>query len=355
MESESHFISRQLKFFTATLYAQIKLNTRDGLTDLPKSQEISLLQLINLAFDTDFEDLNRKKQNYPGVDYGSISMKTGLQMTATVKKKKFSDTLDIYDRNTLLKQSFPNVWFFLLTVEPIPESVKLTVPNIKYITLFDMQRRVLDQDITFQVEFINQLKKEYGRYFESSKSKVNTFLLPETVDIPTDMLLFNEFIATEQWFPEDPGTGYLKIYDLISAFANDIRKCTIKAREILVSMIQLAPPPQEINDKIVVYADHVYGSLNINENNIASYDYNKHLLEINDLIEEIDDFIGFRYEGDDVYFEVRKQYVLNYRIFEPELNLFSAMYIFFSKNHNLNEFKNAILNCDFSLLSDSVF
>lgn len=57
MESESSFIAKQLRFFTATLYAQIKLSTRDGLTDLPKNQEISLLSLINLAFGTDFVDL----------------------------------------------------------------------------------------------------------------------------------------------------------------------------------------------------------------------------------------------------------------------------------------------------------
>ncbi|MGF6189260.1 SMEK domain-containing protein [Serratia sp. 2723] len=354
MESESSFIARQLRFFTATLYAQIKLSTRDGLTDLAKNQEVSLLSLINLVYESDFIDLNTDRKNFPGVDYGSLSMKTGLQMTATVTKKKFQDTFDTHTNNAVLKQNYPNIWFFLLTVEPVKPSIKLPSSNIEYITLFDMVSEVLKKSTHFQKSFLDSLKNEYSRYFATNPAQGNSFSIPVGIPVPTDLMVFNELVSTQEWFPDNPGEGYLKVFNLIDRFHKQLSKCTRQAREILVSTIKLASPPTSQNEKIIVYADAVLGSLNIDEENISSFEYHYNFLELNDLVEKLDDFQDMYTVGEDVYIKNRVQFVLNYGTYEPELNLFSALLIFYLNRHNINDFENAFLNCDFSKLSDSL-
>ncbi|EKN3972928.1 SMEK domain-containing protein [Yersinia enterocolitica] len=354
MESESSFIAKQLRFFTATLYAQIKLSTRDGLTDLPKNQEISLLSLINLAFGTDFVDLNSIRQNFPGFDYGSLSMKTGLQMTATVTKQKFQNTFDTHNNNALLKQNYPKIWFFLLTVEPINPSVKLSSPDIEYVTLFDMVSMVLKKSMDFQVLFLDSLKNEYSRYFAFSIAPGHSFSLSSAIPVPADLMLFNESICTDEWFPDNPGEGYLKVFNLIDSFQKQLSKCSRQAREILVSIIKLATIPKHQNEKIIVYADTVLGSLNIDEKTLSSFEYHYNFLELNDLVEKLDDYQGMYTVGDDVYIKNRMQFVLNYGMYEPELNIFSALLIFYLNRHSFNDFENAFLNCDFSKLSDNL-
>ncbi|MFJ5315893.1 SMEK domain-containing protein [Pectobacterium versatile] len=354
MESESSFIARKLRFFTATLYAQIKLSTRDGLNDLPKNQEVSLLSLINFAYGTDFQDLNKSRQNYPIIDYGSLSMNTGLQMTASVTKKKFQDTYNTHTNNEVLNQTYPNIWFFLLTVEPVNASSKLPSPNIKYITLFDMVTEVLRKDNFFQNSFLNLLKKEYHLYFFHSMDKT-TFLIPSEIPVPTDLMLFNELVSTKEWFPDNPGDGYIKVFNLIDEFHKRLRMCSHLAREILVSIIKLAIPPKYQNEKIIVYADSVLGSLNIGEEQMSDFEYHYNFLESNSLVERLDESQGLYTVGEDVYIKNRMKFVLNFGTYEPELNLFSALYIFYSNRHGINDFESAILNCDFSKLSDSLY
>lgn len=352
MESKSYNIATQLRAFIATLYAQIKLSTRDGYNDLSKSQEVSLLPFINLAFDMDFIDLNDIHNNFPGIDYGSVSKKTGLQMTATVKKQKFENTLEKYNTHDVLK-NYPNVWFFLLTVEPVSPSVKVTLPNVEYFTLYDMVTNVLKRDIEFQIEFINSLKIEYPGYFESDSNENTSLSLPSLIPVPTEMILFNDFISTKEWFPENPDIGYLKIYNLICSFQSNLRDCGFNARELLVAIIKLAQPPKFQNDKLFVYEDKVLGSLNVCENSFSNYKFQRRFLELNDLIETVDEPIGHTIVGDDVYINVRKKYVLNYCSYEPEINVFSALYLYYLQKYSFSEFEYSILNCDFSKLADS--
>lgn len=352
MGSKSYNIATQLRVFTATLYAQIKLSTRDGYTDLSKSQEVSLLPLINLAFDMDFIDLNNIRKNFPGVDYGSLSKSTGLQMTATVTKKKFEDVLAKYNNHDVL-DNYPNVWFFLLTVEPVSKSVKVILPNVEYFTLYDMVTKVLNKSVEFQIEFINALKVEYSSYFESGTDANTSLSLPSLTPVPTDMIHFNKFISTEEWYPENPGEGYLKVYNFICGFQINLRDCSFKARELLVALIQLAMPPKYQNDKLVIYENKLFGSLNIDENNFSDFKYQRDFLELNDFLEMEDDPIGYYTIEDDVYFKMRVKYILNYCLFEPEINIFSALYLYYLQEYGFAEFEYSILNCDFSKLSDN--
>ncbi|WDL82563.1 SMEK domain-containing protein [Aeromonas bestiarum] len=355
MESESSFVARQLTYFFATLYAQIKLSTRNGLSDLAKNQEVSLLNLINKAYGKEFKDLNVNKSNFPAIDYGDQLAKLGLQMTATVSKQKFKDTIDKLNNDPALKIQYPTIIFFLLTVEPVNASIRY-VPvdtDVNYVTLFDMLKQVTHKDLEFQKDFFRLLKIEYGNYFIRDMNKGVDFNLIDDAPTPQDLMLFNEFICTQEWFPDNTGEAYIEIYKFIDSFRLCLKKCPLKARNILLSCIKVAGIPSFQSEKIQVYADEVIGSLNLEEKDYSTFEYYLEFLIQNNLLEKENHFQDTYTIGDDLYIKNRLKFVLNYRKWEPEMNLYSALIGFYIKHHDFSKFEHALINNDFSLLSDS--
>lgn len=354
MESESSFIARQLRYFSATLYAQIKLSTRDGVNDIAKTQEASLINLINLAYNKKFMDLNNVQRNFKGLDYGDYVARIGLQMTATVTKAKFINTVNKITEEPTLKNSFPNIVIFLLTVEPVPSSVAYITDdlNIQYITLFDMVSEVLSKDLSFQSQFLQCLKKEYAQYFNFNPATRSTYLLNNTAPLPQDLLLINDIVETDEWFSDNVGEGYLQVYNFINLFVDKLSNCSLAAREILLSILQLADHPLTADAKIYVYLDVVYGRLNITPENEDDFQAQLRFLSINDLIEIQDDYQGYHFRGEDVIFENRKVILLNFNKYEPAMNLYSTLMIFCSKHRNVNDLEQMFTALDFSILSD---
>ncbi|GKP57177.1 hypothetical protein LPP86_10855 [Klebsiella pneumoniae] len=56
--------------------------------------------------------------------------------------------------------------------------------------------------------------------------------------------------------------------------------------------------------------------------------------------------------GDDAYFESERMICLEFKKFEPEMNLYAALFIFYKMYHDINKLALAIENNDFSLLAD---
>ena len=354
MESRSSFIARQLRYFTATLYAQIKLSTRDGVNDIAKTQETSLLGLINMAYGKNFIDLNQVQFNFKGLDYGDYSSQSGLQMTATVTKFKFQNTAKKIINDENLKQTFPIVYIFVLTVEALPNSV-LHYPTeiqLSYITLFDLISEVLTKDLDFQVKFLEKLKLEYNTYF-NTQNTFNPYTYTTCITLPQDLLLFNDLIGTDEWFPLNNGEGYMQVYNFIDLFRERLSNCSYSAKQLLSSILKCIPLPKSVDTKITIYLDVVYARLNIKPEYELNFKDDLKFLEVNDLIELLDEYQGYRVEGEDVIFDNRKYIQLNFNKYEPAVNMYAALILFYSSHHTMNDLEQAILSNDFSLLSDS--
>lgn len=345
MQPERMILATKIRYIFATIAAQIKLDTRNGLTDLSKSQEKSLLGLINLAYAKKFKDMNEINSNYPAIDYGDCYNGFGLQMTVTVTKQKFQNTLTKllkYDSN----QSFRELWFFLLIVDSVPSNVLIYHENfkIKYITFNDMINEILNKDIEIQRDFLNLVEKEYSNYFQPNTS----FRIPENASIPLDLDVFNNFIETKEWFPEDHNEGYQKVYNFIKSFQLCLHRCSYPARTILAYIIRMQGLPTGYNSPIKMYLDHLMGALNINDDNFDDFKYQLDLLIASDLVSIEDEFQCLN----GLTAEMRRVVVLSYKTYEPEINLFSVLPNFYIKYHSFNEFLSAIENANFSLLSD---
>lgn len=344
-------LSQDLRFGFGTIASQIKLNTRSGYTDLPKSQEKSLLGLINLAYDKKFTDMNDGRFNYPAIDYGDINSGIALQMTATVTKVKLQDTITKLQKHDQLK-NYKEIWFFLLTVEAIPSTVKISANDlqIKYLTFNELVNKVLDSDIESQNNFIRLLKTEYPDYFQFNNK---SFRITKNIPIPNSLSRFNDFIETNEWFPENPNEGYSAVYQLLESFRKRLSQCSKQARNILLTIMEIKGIPTTPNGVIKIYADELLGALNIDsDDEFDDFSYHFNFLEQNEIIEKYEEFQRMYTKNEEVYIENRIQFILRFHLWEPEINLFSVLPSFYERYHSYDDFEYAIENVDFSKLSD---
>ncbi|CAI1923304.1 Uncharacterised protein [Serratia fonticola] len=356
MQPERMAIAKELRDFAATLAAQIKIHTRSGLTDLAKAQEQSLLPLINKAYARQFIDLNDKKANHPVIDYGEYTAGIGLQMTASVRKDKFENTINKLLNNPEVRKGYRTIWFFLLTVDIVPASVTYdsNVVAVKYITLHDLINQVLRSGMYAQRNFLSLAKKEYSSYFknEDSTPPSSTFTLSEGVSVPQDLKLFNDFIDTAEWFTENLAEGYSKVHSCLEHFRKRLSFCYKEARIILIAIIKIAEHPKRQDGRVELYLDQLMGSLNINSNNFDDFERYMGALENNKLLAFEDDFQEIYESGEDILIKNRRKVILNYGTYDPDINLFTVLPAFYRKYHTHSEFERAIEHLDFSLLSD---
>lgn len=344
----------KLVSFAAKLASQIKMYTRSNFNDLSTAQEISLLPLINHAWGQQFENMNKVSKNYPGFDYGQPAERLGLQMTARVAKKKYQDTLDKLRNNEKLKGKFDEVWFFVLTAERLPDNVREYPDDFccKYFTLYDLVEKVMEQPLAFQREFLLLAEQEYSDYFSPSVVASNQgYRVSENMPIPFDLGLFNALIETNEWF-DDVAKGERNVHEFLEVFKKRLRQCTFSARNLLSKIISEIDPPKSISTKIEFPEKLLYGPLNIDEGNFSVFSNDLDNLSGMGLIERLDYPLGMCVVGGEPYVEIEPMICLEFKKFEPDMNLYAALYIFYKIYHDINKLVLAIERNDFYMLSD---
>ncbi|HHN8347991.1 TPA: SMEK domain-containing protein [Morganella morganii] len=354
LEPEQKKNRDKLVNFTTILASQIQMYTRSGLNDLSTIQESSLLPLINHAWGENFENMNKVSQNYPGLDYGQLDKRLGLQMTASVAKKKYKKTLEKLRNNMKLKGNFNEIWFFVLTVERLPDNVREYPDDFccKYYTLYDLVEMVMAKPLEFQREFLTLAQQEYSDYFFPSGVTSNQgYSLSENLPIPVDLGLFNALVETNQWF-DSVIEGERSVHEFLELFKKKLRQCTLSARSLLSKIISEIDKPENISAKIEFPERLLYGPLSIDDINYPSFLNDLDNLSNMGLIERWDNTVGMYSVGDDAYFETERMICVEFKKFEPEMNLYAALYIFYKIYHDINKLVFAIENNDFSLLAD---
>ncbi|PKE27444.1 hypothetical protein EDF78_1246 [Rahnella sp. BIGb0236] len=356
MEPERLRITQDLISFISVLSNQISLSTRKGLNDLSKIQEQSLLRVINKVFDKKFVDLNDESPNFPGYDYGDDTNLVGLQMTATKKSEKITHTLTKIKKNKNITSKYTSLWFFILSVDsPKRKSIPVDGLSIIHLNLSSIIDAIRKLEIKEQQECLDLIKEEYKKYFQNEKQdhEVDSIFKRKTpVSIPNDMTLFCDSLNISMWYPNDINEGYIKVHGILTRFRDKLRDCRIESREALEGILREIPYPQGLNDKMEVDKDKLYGRLNIRIQNSYIMDGYISDLEINELLDTQEEPAGWYEENGESYLMMLEKIILNYKCFEPEMNLYMALIKFYEKYHSIEEFMLAILNSDFSLLSD---
>ncbi len=81
------------------LYAKsIEIANRSGYQDANKDAENTFCFILNIIYDYQLENLNKIKNNFPGIDLGDDKNRISVQVTSENGKKKIQDTLDTFER-----------------------------------------------------------------------------------------------------------------------------------------------------------------------------------------------------------------------------------------------------------------
>ncbi|OTU54442.1 hypothetical protein CAT36_00305 [Acinetobacter pittii] len=340
-------LSQRIRYFFSILSTQIKINSKNGATDLAKSMENSLLSIINATFNKNFVNMNNGKSNYPAIDYGDSKSNVALQMTASNLKTKFKNTLEVFKSNSNLYLSFREIWIFVLVVDDIAKTKKIfdDVVLVKYFTFNDVINSIENMSIVEQNKIINLFEVEFSNYLLPSFS----YMIDINNPISNNLESFNIFINTSEWYEGNLDGGYDYVRSKLEDFRRALSVCSNYARIILGRIIELAKPPQDLDEKIEVNARDLIGALNISyENNFDEFKFHFEFLEKNNLVVICENYLGSYVSGYDVIFESEKILNLNYKLYEPNINLYSSLYLFYLENFTVEDFYKAIVNVDFS-------
>lgn len=98
-----------ISFLLACWISDIRLNSAIDFQDINKSAEGVCMQLLNLIYNYELEDLNYTKRNYPGLDLADHKANVAFQITSRTDATKVIETLQ------KVKDDFPaGVKFFIL-------------------------------------------------------------------------------------------------------------------------------------------------------------------------------------------------------------------------------------------------
>ena len=78
----------------AGLKSKVETRNKLGLFDLTKFSEDFFKELINIIYDLNLVNLNRERNNNPGLDLGDKVKKRAFQITSTKKSQKIKQTLE---------------------------------------------------------------------------------------------------------------------------------------------------------------------------------------------------------------------------------------------------------------------
>jgi hypothetical protein len=100
----------------------IKISNSKSYTDINRISEGFVMNLLNIVFDWELEDLNKKQMNYPGIDLGDSLKGIAVQVTSEKTSSKIKDTYEkIYaEKNNINGRLISDIYnkkiyFFIIT------------------------------------------------------------------------------------------------------------------------------------------------------------------------------------------------------------------------------------------------
>lgn len=328
-----------------TTYAfNVSTLSGDGLTDLAKSAEDALIEIVNLAYHCNFVNINRHHNNYPGIDWKESHYHTGLQITTTKGIEKIKDSIrKIVDNKVDVSRC---VWFLLVSTDKYkPKAEEYLGYKIQVITIYDLIRQICAQSSSILSKIVFEITTQLRAWLPAGYGggmQRNNFSLPSTnpVNFVNFCNLWNRLEETSEVPPA--------VFATLSRFVQAYSKLPFPARTSIANIISSSPHPSDINKPVEVYLLKYYYSLEEVAKNelediltIIISDGFGDYLDKNHTTHEIDDEIHIK---SDRYFQLR------WRVYEPDLEVFAAINFYYRAKFTTEQLFSAFQNSDFSLV-----
>lgn len=187
------YVIEKLSYFCT----YVKINNRNSFADINVHAEGFLMNLLNLIFKLDLQNLNEQRINYPGVDLGDLSAKIAFQVTSKKDSKKIIETYETVFKDYKGIGKVANIFsehiYFLVIDEKKTVFRKKTLEQIASVS----QGRFQETDIFDVNDIIKTIVALYDKDYECFMQVYN--LISQTVDtlqfIPTDKIVVEEILT----------------------------------------------------------------------------------------------------------------------------------------------------------------
>lgn len=195
-QQEINYMIQKLSYWIT----YINISNSKSYTDINKLSEGFVMNLLNIIYDLNLEDLNKEQANYPGIDLGDASKGMAVQVTSEKKSAKIKDTYEkIYSpKNNIGGRLIGDiynkkVYFFVITDEWKYRFGQSTVDELALIS----QNRFCAEDIITAGDVIEIIKD----LFDSNNSKFQKVykLISQYIDTLPDII--NDQMIVEGFLP----------------------------------------------------------------------------------------------------------------------------------------------------------
>ncbi|RMN27234.1 hypothetical protein ALQ62_01753 [Pseudomonas coronafaciens pv. zizaniae] len=333
---------------TLTTYAfNVWSLAQNSLFDEAKAAEDALISIVNIAYNSQFKNLNHLQKNYPGIDWRVDQNGPGLQVTTTKTWQKITSTIDAVIANRV--DTSKNVWFlFIYPGEYRPVKPEYKNYSITTITINDLIRQISalsDSELSrAKNEIITKLRAwipplhiaQPSSYIEPS------YRLP--VIQPEKFITLHNLWHSLDNRDEVPPAVFMQLKIFIASYA----KLPQLARSVIAKIVQHSSDPKGLNWPIEIKLQNLQHFLTLEEQEnsdsifeiITSHGLGCMTPKDHEFIEGYEEpTITYYY-----YFE------LNWRACEPDYNVCTALKSYYKYYFSERDLFHAFEFADFSLV-----
>ncbi|UVL00523.1 SMEK domain-containing protein [Pseudomonas sp. B21-048] len=341
MLTERHRCTYEITFALGSYVTQIQLLAKEGQTDSAKAAEDSLIDIVNIAYNCNFVNMNTVRPNHPGIDWKETRYGTGLQVTVTETSAKIENSIDTIIRNNVNTSRV--IWFLMLTTNKHGQSGRHSGYNTQTITINDLVRQICALPDQLFFTAVEKIKEKLGPWFSrqnNSDLKVGGYKLPSVspVDFINHHNLWDRLDSKEEVPPA--------VFKQLQVFADDFSKLPLPIRIVIAKIVQHAPTPKDIFQPLEIELDEFYYHLGDDERDelaqilgVIEKKYHGHLAQTNP-----------RIAGDGITINYDHYIQLSWRTSEPDMNIYTALKIYYLAALTVEDLYKAFEQVDFSLL-----
>ncbi|MCD8020664.1 MAG: SMEK domain-containing protein [Clostridiales bacterium] len=181
------------------LCSYVKFCGDNNLQDINIIAEGFLRDLLNIMYEYNCEDMNKRKKNFPGIDLGNEARGIGIQVTSTCSSKKVIDTYRIiFDKRNavagkLVADMFSNrVIFVCISMDKKINFKKKTLEKINTIShgRFKEEDIITFNDLFSDIEgLFDNDNDRFIKVYKCISDNIDTLPLPVTDKIVLEELL----------------------------------------------------------------------------------------------------------------------------------------------------------------------
>lgn len=317
----------ELTYALGSYANQIQLAAKEGYTDPAKAAEETLIEIVNLAYNCKFFNLNAGKMNHPGIDWLEARYRTGLQVTVTDELSKIKDSITKLVRHDVKTSS--EIWFLIITTSRHGSSGKHGKYSTRVITINDIVRQISALPDEEFCNAVNKVKEKLSRYLSGNPVNSSRAKNPKPLSSSPTAFIDHHKLWSSLDSRDDVSAA---VIDKLNSFLENYCLLPAPARAIATKVIEFSSTPKNIHAPLKVELTEFFYRLS-----------EKEQTELPDIIEILEKnshgrlhHSNPRLADDGVTINYDSHIELEWSVYEPDMNIYAALKTFYLSSFGLS-------------------